>query len=208
MSVAPLAGQEPLFRDFVGAEPEAQTPTVDPTLCSGGATFGADGDYRYELTRCWDHESPRRVLLWVCLNPSDAGALRGDPSTTRMVRFSQRWGFTEMKLVNVFGRITSKPAELLEMERDGVDIIGPCNDRHIHRAAWSAQQIVVAWGASVRRHPARVAHVLGLLSQAPCVAWARTPLSCLGTTIDGYPRHPLYLKKELDLEPFEVGHGS
>ena len=70
--------------------------------------------------------------------------------------------------------------------RASKDPIGPNNDAAITQAAVIADQIVCAWGT----HGAfmqRGAFVKGLLDQTG------KPLSHLGLSKDGHPKHPLYI---------------
>ena len=188
----------------------AQLALLEPVQSVGtrSATFSDDGIYRYLLERAWEVPelgamAQRRTILWVLLNPSTADAFQDDPTVRRITNYSRDWGFTDLRLVNLFGFRATKPAELWSQRAAGVDIIGPANDRSLFRAAWSASQVVVGWGAGAHRCPKRVVQVLELLEGSPAVAWSGNPVSCLGTTLDGHPRHPLYLRREEQLVPFE-----
>lgn len=198
----PLPGQRSLFSSEETPRPSAHPAVYD----TSGAVFSSDGRFRYELRRGWrltPQPAERRILLAAMLNPSKADALQNDPTVRRLLGFAKRWGFSELRVVNLFARVTSSPRELEGMRLAGEDVVGPCNDEHIFRAAWAASQILVGWGAHGDKVPERVDQVLELLGQSPSVRWANTPIACLGTTISGQPRHPLYLKKEEDLVPFE-----
>ena len=169
--------------------------------------------FRYLLERAWSvppmgAPAQRRTILWVLLNPSTAGVQRDDNTVRRVVSFSKSWGYTDLKVCNLYGRIATKPADLWSAHRHTPDharledVIGLENDRYLFRAAWGAEQIVVGWGAAGKRARARVDQVLKMLSGTPSVAWAGRPIGCLGMTIDGHPRHPLYLRRSTELEPF------
>lgn len=72
------------------------------------------------------------------------------------------------------------------------DAIGPENDKHLAGLTPDGP-VVACWGA----HPfaaARAARVLEILGGVP--------LWCLGTTKDGWPRHPARLGNDTPLVPF------
>lgn len=147
------------------------------------------GHYRYRLWRVWNAQLPR--VLFVLLNPSTATGQVDDPTLRRCVGFATSWGDGALEIVNLFAWRSPDPAALSQAE----DPIGSDNNRHIQQAAARAGKMVVAWGAhkAVR---GRDREVLALLKDYP--------LWCLGTTRNGSPRHPLYVKAETPLCPFPV----
>lgn len=66
--------------------------------------------------------------------------------------------------------------------------IGPENDRYLVEMANRAAIVVAAWGAEG-----------AYLDRGEAVKRIIPNLHCLGLTKDGHPKHPLYLRK--DLEP-------
>jgi hypothetical protein len=160
---------------------------------TGGATFSADGRYRYRLWRSWDASRPR--VAFVMLNPSTAGARRDDPTIRRCQGFARSWGFGGIEVVNLFALRATDP-RLLRLADDPV---GRENDRHLRSALTRSSLVVLAWGAhgSLRE---RAAAVRGLISR-------RRP-RCLGLTRSGEPRHPLYLPGDARLVPVRSGRRS
>jgi len=152
----------------------------------GRATFDETRTYRYTLHRRW---APGGTRICFCLlNPSTADEFKLDPTLTRCLGYAQRWGYSAMETVNIFALRSTDPAGL----REHVDPTGPANDRAIRTAAKRADLIVVGWGSHG-----------GFLDRGPRVAELLAPICdpvCLGLTNAGAPRHPLYLRK--DLEPF------
>lgn len=151
----------------------------------GNATFSQCGRYRYSLTRQW---SPiRHPVVFVMLNPSTADANADDPTIRRCAKFAHSWGYGGIAVVNLFAFRSTDPAALKATD----DPIGRDNDAHIISASRD-RYVIAAWGA----HPfatERAAAVLKLLENRA------TYIGCLGTTKDGHPRHPLYVKG--DTEP-------
>lgn len=146
--------------------------------CDGTAVFSSCGRYRYVLSRRWS-EAPNQVV-WIMLNPSKADATHDDPTIRRCISFSQRWGYGGMIVANLFALCATCPMDLLP----AADPVGSDNDRHIAQlCAGSKRDVVAAWGT----HPlaqSRARHVSTLIGDK---------ISCLGTTRDGCPRHPLYI---------------
>ncbi|MEU1812988.1 DUF1643 domain-containing protein [Micromonospora aurantiaca (nom. illeg.)] len=145
--------------------------------------------YRYALTRTWD--ARLAPATFVMLNPSTADAVTDDATIRRCVGYARTWGCGGIAVYNLFA-LRSRDPDVLAAHPDPV---GPANDAVI--CAWAQQRrqddrgpVVAAWG-SHRRHRARAAHVTGLL------LGLGIGLTCLATTRDGQPRHPLYLRRDL-----------
>jgi hypothetical protein len=105
------------------------------------ATFDSRRRYRYRLSRVWDETLPR--IVWCMLNPSTATASASDPTLTRVVRFSRRWGAGGVEISNLFALRTPNPRDLT---RTSVDPVGDRNDEAITVAAQETCEVVAAWG--------------------------------------------------------------
>lgn len=152
------------------------------------------GAYRYLLTREIDPLLPGPRCLWVMLNPSTADAKQDDPTIRRCIGFARAWGCTAMTVVNLFALRATDPVELFAHR----DPVGPENASHVvaqlglHRGGI----IVAAWGACPAAREA-----LPLQQEV-----ARAGARCLGTTKDGSPRHPLYVRAGQSLLQWEAPH--
>ncbi len=122
--------------------PRAKKPTALPYLDMGSIPPEADEKYRYVLWRQWGEGT--KICLFAMLNPSTGSALVDDPTLRRCVGFAKRWGFDQLRVVNLFALRGSDPRCL---EPNYADAVGPDNDLHISFAAALATKIVVAWGA-------------------------------------------------------------
>jgi hypothetical protein len=155
------------------------------------ACLSPDGEYRYWLSRVWDRGS--ELALWVMLNPSTASVEVDDPAARRTQEFSRRWGYGGVIIVNLFARRCTRPVHL----KDPGDPVGPENDDWLWGFGGNRQigLVVTAWGVHGTLHgrDQKVARMYRLRDR---------PLYCLGTTKDGHPRHPLYLKGNTPLEPW------
>ena len=151
------------------------------------AAFSRCGRYRYALWREWDASRP--TVLFVALNPSTADHRRDDPTIRRCIGFSREWGFGALVVANLFAFRTPYP-NLLRAERDPV---GPRNDRWIRRLVYEAGLVVAAWGAN-GDYLRRASHIADRLGD--CHA--------LGVTRSGAPRHPLYVRADVQPQPFSL----
>lgn len=153
------------------------------------AIFGVARRYRFALGRAWAEDLP--TLVFVMLNPSRADERRDDPTIRRCVKLAAGWGYGSVVVVNLFALRACSPAAL----RESRDPVGPGNDAWI-RTMSARGDVVAAWGVhgSYRR---RARAVLDLLDGRP--------VRCLGTTKHGHPRHPLYLRRDVQPQPFMPG---
>ncbi len=149
-----------------------------------GAVFSRCGTWRYLLWRMPANGKRGRLLGAGMLNPSQADEMRDDP-TIRQCRARARQARLSGVLVwNLFAFRATLPADL----KRAADPVGPDNDPAIALALSLAARTLLAWG-NHGAHRGRDAAVLDL-----CRA-AGGPLSVLGLTGTGAPRHPLYLPR-------------
>ena len=158
-----------------------------------------DGPYRYWLERDWwvrgEPSGPIRMLAFVMLNPSTADDEIDDPTIRRCIGFARREGATQVNVFNLFALRATNPAELLTHP----DPVGIGNDALLRSIACYREtfRTVVAWGAHKAVTPERVKVLTDAAREAGTTLW------CLGTTRSGAPRHPLYVKGDQPLIPWE-----
>lgn len=161
-------------------------PVLERRAARGAATFDPTGIYRYQLLRIWEDSLPR--VCWVMLNPSTATATVDDPTISRVVAFSRRWGYGSAVVVNLFAIRTPNPREV----RRAAEPVGPDNDRVILRTASGSDDVIIAWG----NHGAWANPVTGLPrceEVQSLLTRAGVRVAHLGLTKSGQPRHPLHL---------------
>lgn len=129
------------------------------------------------------------------LNPSRATATLDDPTSRRVIGFSESWGYASCSVVNLFAFRSTEPTCLGHT----ADPVGPRNDQLIVATASRADRLVLAWGnrggmLNPQTGVAREDEVMELLAGIE-------PL-CLGVTGSGRPRHPLYLPAETTPVPY------
>lgn len=155
------------------------------------ALLSSDGKYRFKLYRQWVVPADK-TICWIMLNPSSADAEIDDPTIRKCIRFSEIWGYHAMWVGNLNPYRTSDP---LKIPKD--ESLTPIVN---HGSAWqnrgciwqimdASDKIVVAWGTH------------GYNYVPPWIAEDRV-IYCLGKTKFGYPKHPLYLKLDTELEVF------
>jgi len=154
---------------------------------SGTAKFSEDKKHRYLLTR--DFQTGVGTTLFIGLNPSTATEEVDDPTIRRCIGFALKWGHRRLEMANAFALRSTDPKLLYRHS----DPVGPENDRYILEAAKKANIIVLAWGHHAGLN-SRDNEVLTLLKNFK--------VYCLGTTKDGYPKHPLYLAAMTQLVPY------
>ena len=143
------------------------------------------GRYRWWLSRTWGDAPP---LVFIGLNPSTADASQDDPTIRRCIGFARRERCGGLLMLNLFAFRATDPHLLYGVP----DRVGGENNRYLRTLATG--KVVAAWGAHALA-PARAAEVRKLLS---------VPLLCLGTTKDGSPRHPLYVRADEPLRLWET----
>lgn len=159
-------------------------------LMLSAAEISPCGSYRYWLTRQWGGGA--LLLPIIMLNPSTADAEQDDPTIRRCMSFAQREGFAGISVFNLFAYSATSPEDM----KAAADPIGPEGSKHIERllnsAAITGVPVLAAWGAhgSYRGRDAAV--------KLSAKGWG-VSLVCLGTTKDGHPRHPLYVRAD---QPF------
>jgi hypothetical protein len=160
----------------------------------GDATFSDDGRYRQLMRRWTGDVFPQRYMLFIGMNPSTADASVNDPTCAREWTFAQREGFDAMIKANVGDYRATDPKMLLA---PGGEASSPANLPAIRRAAAEAGRIVLCHGKLNKAlAPAGKALIEALKADGRAL-W------CFGTNGDGSPKHPLYLRGDTPLRPYE-----
>jgi hypothetical protein len=153
-----------------------------------GAIFDVTLTYRYSLWRQWNPSAPQ--IAFIMLNPSTADAETDDPTIRRCIRFAQAWGYGSLEVVNLFALRATHPRQLLA----SADPVGVENSHYWLAAQHHAKKILIAWGNWGQWQDQDQVCLQTLT--------APTQLLCLGTNKTGQPRHPLYVRADLEPQPF------
>ncbi|MAJ27377.1 MAG: hypothetical protein CME52_06025 [Halieaceae bacterium] len=153
------------------------------------ATFSDCGRYRYRLERRW---APGPVCVFVGLNPSTATARSNDATVRKCVSLARSWGFSGITMANLFA-IRCRYPQILSTHRDPV---GPENDQVLMTVIGGAQTVVAMWGNQGLK-----GYGLGARRDSYALS-LHNHWQCIGITMHGAPRHPLYAAKTSALIPF------
>lgn len=148
------------------------------------AKMSDDEAYCYSLTRAWaDKGSVMRV---VTLFPTLGNPIEDDTLTQTLAARAAKLGHAAVMIFNLYALRVARPVDLW---KDGVDAIGPMNDRVIMEAAAEAHTknapMVAAWGAGAKDD--RIRHVRLMTDGIRWVTFGPLMPS-------GHPRHPLFLE--------------
>jgi hypothetical protein len=149
--------------------------------------------YRYTLTRKWGEGDC--LMACILVNPSTADHTNNDATTIRCMGFAERHGYDGLIMANLFAFRSRDPAMLKRNHAVGVDIRGPDNRKHLLDVVAKSSRILVGWGTGGGY----------LNADIDFMRWMREDghdVHCLKITQDGYPAHPLYLRKDSQLIPY------
>jgi hypothetical protein len=135
------------------------------------------------------------------LNPSTANETELDPTLRRCRGFAKAWGLGGFVVVNLFAVVSADPRILLTHDDAVGDIQRTTTrGRSVNNTAVIVEEcrladiVVAGWGAFPEASERA--------RQAMWILGSGGKLHCLGTTKDGHPRHPLYLKADTKPVPF------
>lgn len=164
--------------------------TLFPELPRNECVFSPCRRYRYLLKRVVDRKATKGICLWVLANPSVADEVDLDPTLRHCADYAARWGYSEMRVVNVRAWVETKS----EKVPPGLLAIGPDNFQHVMDQTLEASLVVCGWGKLGGELGLEMLHAI----KRVCVPHA------LKLTNAGEPYHPLYLRKELKPFPLEA----
>jgi hypothetical protein len=113
------------------------------------------------------------------LNPSTADADIDDPTIRRVVNIAKSWGYGGVFVGNLYAFRSTDPKELLYTDNP----IGEDNIQHIQSLIGLVEKVIYAWGNN-KKEPKWLYDLVG------------TPY-CIDVSKKRIPKHPLYLKGEL-----------
>lgn len=157
-------------------------------------------DYRYILGTAGNHP-----LICVGINPSTAAPNNLDNTLKSVERIALGNGYDSFIMFNVYAQRATRPDD---MEQE-------CNP-FLHREnmtafRWALEQTRVgspsvwaAWGAIIEKRPylpSCLADMIRLGNEFHARWYSAGPFSK-----KGHPHHPLYLRKDSGLEPFDVSN--
>lgn len=169
-----------------------ETVKLPPNLNGLDSTDGYFDPYRYWLwyyTMTGATQANSEPLIWVGLNPSTALATEFDPTARRMWYFTQKFGYDNFVILNLFAFRATDPRKLPMPEVS----VGPRNNYYLESHTESEAGVVCCWGRHAKIK-GRAKEVLEILRPRKTYA--------LHINEDGSPAHPLYQPGYRDLIPY------
>jgi hypothetical protein len=126
-------------------------------------------------------------MALIGLNPSTATEEVDDPTVKRCWKLAKREGFDAFCMLNLFALRSTDP----QMLYSAIDPVGSDNDKWLLEITKNAGITIGAWG----NH--------GALNNRGNILKEMIPgLKCLGVNKSGHPKHPLYLRSDVEIFPF------
>lgn len=166
-----------------------------PAEVDSSAVISPCGQYRYilERQRRWGHGGDPAALTFCMLNPSTADHTVDDRTIAWCWDYARRRAFHKLVVVNLFAYRATEPAALMRVP----DPIGPRNIRTLESVMLESRgPLVCAWGTLPPRLRLHEQTVRRLIRQSGRQVFA------LRLTKDGFPGHPLYIRKSTELQPW------
>ena len=168
--------------DLMGCEPTPRRLPVEPI--ARHADLSDDHQYRWTLQRRW---GAGPSVCWFMLNPSVADERRDDPTLRRVMRFTDAWGYRSAVVVNLYPYRSSLPSSMMAWRAgNGIepDWALAENRRRASLVLAPCELMIAAYGVLEGRQIDDLKLWIG--SIAPKRKWR-----CLGTTAEGWPKHPM-----------------
>ncbi len=153
--------------------------------------------YRYSLYREIlepDYKCTEETAAFYLVNPSTADGLSDDHTVRKLYGFSRVLGVRKFYVVNVFAYRATHIEDL-----NVPDPVGPENYKAWNVAAIECDIHVIGWGR-LNKLPVALQNEW-MRGYNTLREWGRIPL-CLGTNMDGTPKHPLMLGYETPFKPW------
>jgi len=155
-----------------------------------GAIISEDEQYRYQLWRIWDKDKP--MVMFLMLNPSTADATEDDNTVRRCINFAKEWGYGGIYTGNLFAYRAKNPKDLLKAEEP----VGEENLEHLESMSERCGEVICAWGNN---------DIVEKLQGKNSLEAIKKPMYAIEFSIDGNPKHPLYLRNGLTPKPYLFG---
>jgi hypothetical protein len=155
-------------------------------------------EYRYILGTRGKHP-----VICVGINPSTAAPNDLDPTLKSAQRIAHANGYDSFLMFNVYAQRATRPDD---MERERNQWLHEENMKafaYLLSIAGERPAVWAAWGAIIEKRGYLsdcVREMVEMGNRAGAVWYHAGPIS-----VKGHPHHPLYLKSNTPLEPFDIG---
>ena len=156
-------------------------------------------DYRYILgTR------GERPLICVGINPSTAAPDDLDNTLKSVERIALHNGFDSFLMFNVYAQRATRPADMEAVCNPALHEENMNAFRYIlSLSARTAPAVWAAWGTIIEARPYLAECVRNMIEIGN--SYGAQWFSSGACSKKGHPHHPLYLRKDSGLDPFDIG---
>ena len=154
-------------------------------------------EYRYILgTR---GEKP---LICIGINPSTAAPDELDNTLKSVERIALSNGYDSFIMFNVYAQRATRPDDMERLCNDRLHAENMKAFEYVLRLSKEAPAVWAAWGNIIEKRPYLPACVRSMieLGEQYGARW----FSAGAISKKGHPHHPLYLKKDTPLDPFDI----
>lgn len=155
-------------------------------------------EYRYILGTRGQHP-----LICVGINPSTAEPDRLDPTLQSAQRIARFNGYDSFLMFNVYAQRATRPDDMEKTLNVWLHQENMKAFAYLLSLAGESPAVWAAWGSIIMKRgylPDCVADMAKAAEQCGAVWYHAGPLSKAG-----HPHHPLYLRADTELEPFDTG---
>ena len=151
-------------------------------------------EYRYVLGTLGE-----KPLICVGLNPSTAAPGALDNTLKSVQRVAKHNGYDSFLMMNLYAQRATRPRD---MDRDESDFLRRENLAAFQSLLGRTKDVWAAWGAvmETRGYLKECVRDFVRLGRAEGANW----LTAGKRSAKGHPHHPLYLKKDSPLQPFDA----
>lgn len=200
MHIPTCSTAEQSILPFVQALEQARQPNSDYDVSHWLFVPNYYCDYRYILGTAGE-----KPLICVGINPSTAAPNNLDNTLKSVERIALGNGYDSFIMFNVYAQRATRPD----------DMEAECNaflhQENMAAFRWALEQtkagapaVWAAWGAIIEKRPylpACLTDMIRLGNELDAHWYSAGPFSK-----KGHPHHPLYLRKDSRLDPFDVSH--
>ncbi len=155
-------------------------------------------EYRYILgTR------GQKPVICVGINPSTAAPNDLDPTLKSAERIAHTNGYDSFLMFNVYAQRATRPDDMERERNEWLHTENMKAFRHLLSLGGEKPAVWAAWGAIIEKRgylSECVREMAAIAADCGAVWYHAGPLS-----VKGHPHHPLYLKSNTPLEPFDTG---
>ena len=141
-------------------------------------------------------------LICVGVNPSTAAPDDLDNTLKSVQRIAAGNGFDSFLMFNVYAQRATRPQDMERVRNDALHRENMAAFEYILRNAGDAPAVWAAWGSIIELRPYLKDCVLDMIELG--AKYGAKWYTAGRRSAKGHPHHPLYLRKDSALDPFDV----